>query len=44
MIRLLGGVCFLSGMFVMAYNVLKTIQNKKFVDAPIPTGNLAAAH
>jgi cytochrome c oxidase cbb3-type subunit 1 len=44
MIRLLGGVCFLSGMFVMAYNVLKTIQNKKFVEAPNPTGNLATAH
>jgi cytochrome c oxidase cbb3-type subunit I len=43
-IRLLGGVCFLSGMFVMAYNVLKTIRHKEFVDAPIPTGNLAAAH
>jgi cytochrome c oxidase cbb3-type subunit I len=43
-IRLLGGVCFLSGMFVMAYNVLKTIRHKEFVDAPIPTGNLASAH
>jgi cytochrome c oxidase cbb3-type subunit 1 len=43
-IRLLGGLCFLSGMFVMAYNVLKTIQNKQFVDAPIPAANLAAAH
>jgi cytochrome c oxidase cbb3-type subunit 1 len=31
-------------MFVMAYNVLKTIRHKEFVDAPIPTGNLAAAH
>ena len=44
MIRLLGGLCFLSGMFVMAYNVLKTIQNKKFEDAPIPTVAVAAAH
>jgi cytochrome c oxidase cbb3-type subunit 1 len=43
-IRLLGGVCFLSGLFVMAYNVLKTIRHKEFVDAPIPTSNLAAAH
>jgi hypothetical protein len=24
--------------------VLKTIRHKEFVDAPIPTGNLAAAH
>ena len=41
-IRLLGGLCYLSGMFVMAYNVYKTVQQKKFVDAPIPT--LQAAH
>jgi cytochrome c oxidase cbb3-type subunit 1 len=30
-------------MFVMAYNVLKTVQHKKFVDAPIPTA-IATAH
>jgi cytochrome c oxidase cbb3-type subunit 1 len=40
-IRLLGGLCYLSGMFVMAYNVYKTIQSKKFVDAPIPTAQAA---
>jgi cytochrome c oxidase cbb3-type subunit 1 len=41
-IRLLGGLCYLGGMFVMAYNVYKTVQDKKFVDAPIPT--LQVAH
>ena len=35
-IRLLGGILFLSGMFVMAYNVIKTIVGQKAVDAPIP--------
>jgi len=35
-------VCYLSGMFVMAYNVFKTVQQKRFVDAPIPA--LQAAH
>jgi len=36
MIRLLGGVMFLSGMFIMAYNVWKTIAGGTAVDAPIP--------
>jgi cytochrome c oxidase cbb3-type subunit 1 len=35
-IRLLGGLCFLSGMLLMAFNVFKTIQGSKAVDAPIP--------
>jgi cytochrome c oxidase cbb3-type subunit 1 len=35
-IRLLGGTLYLSGMFVMAYNVWKTIVGHKAVDAPIP--------
>jgi len=35
-IRLLGGLCFLSGMLIMAFNVFKTLANKKFIDAPIP--------
>jgi cytochrome c oxidase cbb3-type subunit 1 len=35
-IRLLGGTLYLSGMFVMAYNVWKTIAGHKAVDAPIP--------
>ena len=41
-IRLLGGLLYLAGMFVMAYNVWKTIAGQKAVDAPIPA--VAAAH
>jgi len=39
-IRLLGGVLFLAGMLVMAYNVWKTVTLAKAVDAPV----LAPAH
>ncbi len=39
-IRLLGGLSFLAGMLIMAYNVARTIAGGKPVDAPIP----AAAH
>jgi cytochrome c oxidase cbb3-type subunit 1 len=39
-IRLLGGLMFLSGMLVMAYNVWKTVAGSKPVDAPV----LAPAH
>jgi cytochrome c oxidase cbb3-type subunit 1 len=39
-IRLLGGTLYLSGMFLMAWNVLKTVAGHRAVDAPIP----AAAH
>jgi len=35
-IRLLGGLCYFSGMFVMAYNVYKTVWGKKFINAQIP--------
>jgi cytochrome c oxidase cbb3-type subunit 1 len=35
-IRLLGGLCYLGGMFLMAYNVYKTVNGKTFVNAPIP--------
>ena len=34
-IRLLGGMLFLSGMFIMAYNTWKTVQGAKPVDAPV---------
>ena len=34
-IRLLGGLMFLSGMFIMAYNTWKTVQGAKPVDAPV---------
>ncbi len=35
-IRLMGGLCYLSGMFLMAFNVFKTVQGKTFINAPIP--------
>ncbi|MBI3530800.1 MAG: cytochrome-c oxidase, cbb3-type subunit I [Betaproteobacteria bacterium] len=34
-IRLLGGVMFLGGMFVMAYNTWKTVHGARAVDAPV---------
>jgi cytochrome c oxidase cbb3-type subunit 1 len=34
-IRWLGGVLFLSGMFIMAYNMFKTMAGGKFEDAPV---------
>ncbi len=41
-IRLLGGLLYLAGMFVMAYNVWKTVAGQKAVNASIPA--VAAAH
>ncbi|BCO32250.1 cytochrome c oxidase, cbb3-type subunit I [Thiohalobacter sp. COW1] len=35
-VRLLGGVVFLSGMLIMAYNVIRTIRGNKPVEAAIP--------
>jgi cytochrome c oxidase cbb3-type subunit I len=35
-IRLLGGVLFLGGMLVMAYNVIRTTGGARAVEAPIP--------
>jgi cytochrome c oxidase cbb3-type subunit I len=34
-IRLLGGLMFLGGMFIMAYNTWKTVYGAKAVDAPV---------
>jgi cytochrome c oxidase cbb3-type subunit 1 len=34
-IRLLGGILYLSGMLIMAYNVWKTVRGAKPVDAPV---------
>ncbi len=34
-IRLVGGVLFLSGMLLMAYNVFRTVAGKKAYDAPV---------
>ncbi len=36
MIRLLGGLIYLSGMFVMAYNLYRTIYGARLVEALIP--------
>ncbi len=36
-IRLGGGLLYLSGMFIMAWNVVKTVMAGKAVSAPIPT-------
>jgi cytochrome c oxidase cbb3-type subunit 1 len=41
MIRFIGGLLYLSGMFLMAWNMFKTIAEGKSVDAPIPA---AVAH
>ena len=41
-IRLLGGVMYLGGMLIMAYNVYKTVANKGAIEVPVPT--LQAAH
>jgi cytochrome c oxidase cbb3-type subunit 1 len=35
-VRFLGGLVFLLGMLVMAYNVIKTISGQRAVDAPVP--------
>jgi cytochrome c oxidase cbb3-type subunit 1 len=42
-VRVVGGVLFLSGMFIMAYNVWKTVAGKQPIDAPIPQMVPAAA-
>ena len=35
-VRFLGGALFLCGMFIMAYNVIKTVSGARTVDAPGP--------
>jgi cytochrome c oxidase cbb3-type subunit 1 len=40
-VRLLGGILFLGGMFLMAYNVLKTMSDARPADDAIPA---EAAH
>ena len=42
-IRLLGGVLFLGGMLIMAWNVLKTVTAGQSIEAPIPAPKLAHA-
>jgi cytochrome c oxidase cbb3-type subunit I len=41
-IRLLGGLLYLGGMFIMVYNMIRTIAGQKGVDAPVLAP--AAAH
>ena len=40
-VRLLGGVLYLGGMLIMAWNVVKTVSNGRAVPAPVPA---LAAH
>jgi cytochrome c oxidase cbb3-type subunit 1 len=42
-IRLLGGLLYLGGMLLMAYNVAKTVTAGKSVEAPIPAPAMAHA-
>ncbi|TVT46460.1 MAG: cytochrome-c oxidase, cbb3-type subunit I [Denitromonas halophila] len=42
-IRLLGGVLFLSGMFIMFYNMMKTIAGQKAYSAPVVAPQAAHA-
>ncbi|HET9664904.1 MAG TPA: cbb3-type cytochrome c oxidase subunit I, partial [Burkholderiales bacterium] len=42
LIRLLGGVLYLAGMLLMAYNVFRTAMGQRAVEAPIPA--VAGAH
>ena len=42
-IRLAGGVLYLSGMLIMAWNVFKTVTEGRSVEAPIPAPKMAHA-
>jgi cytochrome c oxidase cbb3-type subunit 1 len=44
MIRLAGGVCFLTGMLIMAYNMFKTMAAGKATDAPVIAPVVGHAH
>jgi cytochrome c oxidase cbb3-type subunit 1 len=43
-IRLLGGVLYLAGMLVMAWNTYKTVASARPVEAPIPMPAAVPAH
>ncbi|NDP42034.1 MAG: cytochrome-c oxidase, cbb3-type subunit I [Aromatoleum sp.] len=43
-IRLLGGLLFLSGMFVMVYNTIRTVAGNRPYDAPIPVNAGTPVH
>jgi cytochrome c oxidase cbb3-type subunit 1 len=42
-VRLIGGLLYLSGMLVMAWNVWMTVISGRSVHAPIPASAIAAA-
>ncbi len=43
-VRLFGGLFFLSGMLIMAYNIYRTVAGAKVAVVPIPAPMLAHAH
>ena len=43
-IRLLGGICFLTGMVIMGYNMFKTMAAGRATDAPVLTPAASHAH
>jgi len=43
-IRLLGGVLYLGGMLIMAWNVLRTVLEGRTIEAPIPAPHTEPAH
>jgi cytochrome c oxidase cbb3-type subunit 1 len=44
MVRLLGGLLYLSGMLIMAWNTVMTVRSGKAVQAPIPLVSPTPAH
>ncbi len=44
MIRLAGGICFLTGMLIMTYNMFMTMSAGKATDAPVINPGVAHAH
>ncbi len=42
-VRLVGGALFLSGMLIMAYNVVRTVSGQRSMDAQIPAIRVAHA-
>jgi cytochrome c oxidase cbb3-type subunit 1 len=41
-VRLAGGLLYLSGMLVMAWNVVMTVRNARTADVALPAGAAAA--
>lgn len=42
-VRLLGGLCFLSGICIMAWNVYQTARGQRPVNPPVPEAGVPAA-